>query len=95
MITRDRVPVGEVQVQVQVRRGRHVHAVDGTIGQIKGLVVDRADHQVTHVLLGEGHLWGHKSVAIPVASVADVADGVRINLTKDQVRDLPAIDLDD
>jgi sporulation protein YlmC with PRC-barrel domain len=91
MITLDRVPVGEVQV----RRGQHVHAVDGTIGQVKGLVIDRDDHHVTHILLGEGHLWGHKSVAVPIAAVADVLDGVRINLTKDQVRDLPAIDLDE
>jgi len=91
MITRERVPVGEVQV----RRGQHVHAVDGDIGRVQGLIVDRADHHVTHVLLDEGHLWGHKRVAIPIGSVTDVLDGVRISLTKDQVRDLPAIDLDE
>ena len=90
-ITRDHVPVGEVQV----RRGQHVHAVDGTIGRVQGLVVDRADHHVTHVLLDEGHLWGQKRVAIPIGSIANVDDGVRVNLTKDQVRDLPPIDLDE
>ena len=91
VITRDRVPVGEVQV----RRGQHVHAEDGDIGRVQGLVVDRADNHVTHVLLDEGHLWGHKRVAIPIGSVTDVLDGVRLNLTKDQVRDLPQIDIDD
>jgi sporulation protein YlmC with PRC-barrel domain len=90
VLTRDRVPVAEVQV----RRGQHVHAVDGTIGRVQGLVIDRADHHVTHVLLGGGHLWGHKSVAIPIGSIADVDDEVQINLTKDQVRDLPPVDLD-
>ena len=88
-ITRDRVPLGEVQV----RRGQPVRAVDGTIGKVQGLIVDRADHHVTHILLDEGHLWGQKTVAIPVGAVTDVSDGVRIDLTKDQVRDLPPVDL--
>jgi sporulation protein YlmC with PRC-barrel domain len=85
----DRVPAGEVEV----RRGDQVHAKDGTIGKVQGLVVDPGDHHVTHVLLDEGHLWGKKRVAIPIGAVKDVDDGVRLTLTKDQVRDLPAIDL--
>jgi PRC-barrel domain len=85
----DRVPAGEVEV----RRGDHVHAKDGSIGKVQGLVVDPGDHHVTHVLLDEGHLWGKKRVAIPIGAVKDVEDGVRLTLTKDQVRDLPAIDL--
>jgi hypothetical protein len=55
-VTYDRVPVGEVEV----RRGEHVHATDGPIGQVQGLVMDPSDHHVTHVLLDEGHLWGKK-----------------------------------
>jgi len=91
VVVRDRVPLGEIEV----RRGEHVHTVDdGTIGRVQGLVVDRADHHVTHVLLDEGHLWGHKQVAIPIGEVADVDDGVRLTLTKNQVRDLPAIELE-
>jgi sporulation protein YlmC with PRC-barrel domain len=89
-VTYDRVPVGEVEV----RRGEHVHATDGPIGQVQGLVIDPSDHHVTHVLLDEGHLWGKKRVAIPISAVKDVKDGVRLNLTKDQVRDLPPVDLD-
>jgi hypothetical protein len=87
----DRVPAGEVEV----RRGDHVHAADGAIGQVQGLVIDPADHHVTHVLLDEGHLWGKKRVAIPISAVRDVDDGVRLTLTRDQVRDLPPIDLAD
>ena len=79
----DRVPVGEVAV----RRGEHVHATDGHIGRVKGLVIDPADHHVTHFLLDEGHLWGQKTVAIPIGAVTHIEDGVRLNLTKDQVRD--------
>ena len=86
----DRVPAGEVEV----RRGDHVHATDGAIGRVRGLVIDPSDHQVTHALLDEGHLWGEKRVAIPISAVADVEDGVQLNLSKDQVRDLPAVELD-
>jgi hypothetical protein len=86
----DRVPKGEVEVG----RGEHVHATDGGIGRVHGLVIDPADHHVTHVLLEEGHLWGKKAITIPIGAVTDVtADGVRLSLTKDEVRDLPPVDL--
>jgi hypothetical protein len=87
------VPAGEIQV----RRGEHVHATDGLIGRVRGLVVDPADHHhhhVTHVLLDEGHLWSLKQVAVPIGSVTGVDHGVRLDLTKGQVRDLPPIELD-
>ena len=86
----DRVPAGEVEV----RRGEHVHATDGNIGRVRGLVIDAKDHHVTHVLLEEGHLLGKKEIAIPIGAVKDVAaDGVRLNLTRDEVRHLPSVDL--
>ena len=90
-VTSDRVPIGDVEV----RRGEHVHATDGPIGQVQGLVIDPRDHHVTHVLLDEGHLWGKKQVAIPIGAVTGVGGGVQLDLTKDQVRDLPPIDLAD
>jgi hypothetical protein len=92
-LARDRVPV----YGIEVRRGDRVQAVDGRIGRVQGLIVDRVDHQVTHVLLDESHLWDQKRVAIPIGAVIDlkdVTDGVRINLTKDQVRNLPPVELD-
>jgi len=48
---------------------------------------------VTHVLLQEGHLWGRKEVAIPISAVTGADDGIGLNLTKDQVRDLPPVDI--
>jgi sporulation protein YlmC with PRC-barrel domain len=89
-ITYDSVPRGDVQV----RRGDHVHATDGEIGLVEGLVIDPDDHQVTHVLLQEGHLWGRKEVAIPIRAVTSMTLDVRLNLTKQQVEDLPAVDID-
>jgi uncharacterized protein YrrD len=79
---------------VQVRRGDHVHATDGEIGLVEGLVIDPDDHQVTHVLLQEGHLWGRKEVAIPIRAVTSMTLDVQLNLTKRQVEDLPPVDID-
>jgi sporulation protein YlmC with PRC-barrel domain len=89
-VTYDAVPVGEVAV----RRGEHVHATDGGIGQVQGLVIDPRSHHVTHVLLQEGHLWGRKEVAIPISAVASTTDGIRLNIAKQDVQDLPPVDLD-
>jgi sporulation protein YlmC with PRC-barrel domain len=89
-VTSDKVPLGEVEV----RRGDHVHATDGDIGQVQGLVIDPRDHHLTHVLLQEGHLWGRKEVAIPMSAVTGVDDGVRLSITRQQVQDLPPVDVD-
>jgi len=86
----DRIPVGEVEV----RRGDHVQANDGSIGHVRGLVVDPRDHHVTHVLLHEGHLWGGKRVVIPIGVVTRLDVGIRVDLSKEQVRDLPPVELD-
>ena len=86
-VTFDTLPVDEVAV----RRGDRVHATDGRIGHVEGLVVDGQTRHVTHVLLQEGHLWGRKEVAIPIASVVSVDDGIRLNITKQEVEDLPAV----
>ncbi|GAA2015671.1 hypothetical protein GCM10009839_08770 [Catenulispora yoronensis] len=84
----DRVPLGEVRV----RRGEPVHARDGRIGRVRGLVVDPADEAVTHVLLDEGHLWGRKLVAIPIGMVGDITEEeVAVRLSKHEIKDLPPV----
>jgi sporulation protein YlmC with PRC-barrel domain len=88
-VTSDTVPMGEVAI----RRGEHVHATDGEIGRVQGLVIAPTTRHVTHVLLQEGHLWGLKNVAIPIRAVAGVEHGIRLNITKQQVEDLPPVDL--
>ena len=85
-ITTDTVPRGEVAVQ----RGAHVHATDGPIGQVQGLVVDPDSEHVTHVLLQEGHLWGSKQVAIPISVVTELDDGIGLSISKREVGQLPA-----
>ncbi|MGA8426326.1 MAG: PRC-barrel domain-containing protein, partial [Candidatus Dormiibacterota bacterium] len=84
----DRVPAGEIEME----RGDPVLATDGGIGRVQGLVLDATNHRVLQILLAEGHLWGRKRVLIPIGAVSTVKDGVHLNLTKDQVRDLPPVD---
>src|SRR5580704_18373878 len=89
IVTRDMLPKGEVAV----RRGERVHATDGEIGKVEGLVIEPTHGHVTHVLLQEGHLWGRKQVAIPIGAVGRLDAGTRVNLTKGEIEELPAVDL--
>jgi sporulation protein YlmC with PRC-barrel domain len=89
-VTYDTVPQGEVAV----RRGEYVQATDGDIGRVQGLVIDRGSRHVTHVLLQEGHLWGRREVAIPISAVASTSDGIRLRISKQEVQDLPPVDVD-
>jgi PRC-barrel domain protein len=92
-IVYEKLPVGEVSV----RRGQPVEATDGHIGKVQGLVIDRTDGHVTHVLLQEGHLWGKREVTLPISAVASVGTeggGVRLNLTKEQVDQLPPVQVE-
>jgi len=89
-VTYDAVPLGEVAVH----RDDPVHATDGGIGRVQGLVIDPRNHHVTHVLLQEGHLWGRKEVAIPIKAVTEVSDeGIKLSLAKHDVQDLPPVDI--
>jgi len=82
--TVDTVPAGEVEEG----RGEHVHATDGDVGQFRGLRVDPGSHQVTHVLVREGPVWARKEAAIPFDKIAGFDDGIRLSITRQQVRDL-------
>ena len=86
-IFEDVIPGGEAEVGP----GDPVHAVDGEIGRVQGFVVNPDDDRVTHVLLQEGHLWGRKEVAIPLSAVIRADEGIRLNLTKEQVGELPPV----
>lgn len=89
-VVRDTVPLGEVEI----RRGEPVHATDGDIGKVQGLVIDAGSCHITHVLLQEGHLWGRKEVAIPVSAVASTSEGIQLTISKQEVQDLPPVDID-
>jgi hypothetical protein len=91
-VTVDFVPSGEVDV----RRGLTVCATDGEIGQVQGLVVEPGGrHQVTHVVLRVGHLWGRREVAIPIGAVTKFGTLlIHLSLTRHQVEHLPPVTID-
>jgi sporulation protein YlmC with PRC-barrel domain len=90
-VTVDSVPFGEVDI----RRELTVSATDGEIGQVQGLVVEPGGRQVTHVLLQERHALGRKEVAVPIGAVMKIGTLlIRLSLTKQQVKDLPSVDID-
>ena len=82
----DTLPLGEVAVH----RGERVHATDGTVGQVQGLVIDPGSRHVTHVLLQEGHVFGRKKVAIPISAVTQAGNNA-VEHADDQ-RNLPTLD---
>ena len=84
----DRVPKGEVEI----RRASTVSAADGEfLGQVDGFVVD-SDQHITHFVLEKGHLWGKREVTIPIGAVAKVeTDNVTLQLSKQEVGELPSV----
>jgi sporulation protein YlmC with PRC-barrel domain len=94
VVTVDTVP-DQLPGEDQVSRGEHVHAKDGDIGHLQGIVVDPGTGRVTFVLLREGHLLSRRTVLIPRSAVARVgADGFHLHITTQQVQDLPPADID-
>jgi hypothetical protein len=79
-VTVDSVPPGEIEVHRELT----VCATDGDRG-----------HQVTHVLLQQGHMRGRKEVAIPIGAVTKIGTLlIHLSLTRHQVKDLPPVDID-
>jgi sporulation protein YlmC with PRC-barrel domain len=89
VVTRDRLPPGEIGI----RRGMRVHAKDGEIGKVEGLVVEPAGGHVTHLLLQEGHLWGRKQVGIPIDTVTKINTEISVSMSQEEIEELPPIGL--
>ncbi len=88
-VTYDKVPWGEVTAW----RGEQVHATDGEIGRVQGLVIDPRDPRRHACAPPRGTPLGRKEVAIPIGAVI-AADRSRPNITKQEAQDLPAMDVD-
>ena len=93
------VTVDTVQDQLpgadEVSPGEHMHAADGDIGHVQGIVADPQTGRVTAVLLRERHLLSRRTVLVPRSAVAAVgADGFHLSISKRQVQDLPSADVD-
>jgi sporulation protein YlmC with PRC-barrel domain len=88
-VTVDTVPE-QLPDEDELARGQRVHAKDGDIGHVQGIAVDPGTGRVTFVYLREGHLFGRRTVVVPRSAVAEVdGDGFHLDLTTEQVRNLP------
>jgi sporulation protein YlmC with PRC-barrel domain len=82
------VPWGEVAV----RRGAHVVATDGRVGQVDELLVNPTNEQITHLVLREGHLWGQRDVTIPASAIDRIEqDTIYLKLDKRSIGALPTV----
>jgi hypothetical protein len=78
------LPQGDVDLDRHVP----VHATDGHVGHTDGLVAS-TDGRLTHLLLGEGHIFGKLEVAVPIDDVASVGEeGVLLRISRDEVEAL-------
>jgi hypothetical protein len=89
-IVREVVPPGEKEVQ----EDEAARASDGEIGHLHGLLADTGTYDVTALLFQVGHLWGHKVVAIPISAVVGFESEIPLSLSRQEVLDLPAFDVD-
>jgi hypothetical protein len=84
----EQIPSGELAVH----RGAHVEATDGHVGRVDGFLVNPKNEHITHLVLREGHLWGHKDVTIPVSQIDHLEEEtVYLDLDKASIETLPTI----
>jgi sporulation protein YlmC with PRC-barrel domain len=84
------IPIGELAIH----RGTRVEASDGYVGKVDEFVVDADTNHITHLVMREGHLWGHKDVIIPLSAMGDTHDDtVFLKLDKHQIESLPTFPL--
>ena len=78
--------------ELSIRKGTKVQASDGLVGRVDGFIIDPANGFVTHLVLRWQHLWGQKSIAIPVSEINFFSrEYVYVRLDKQGVESLPAI----
>jgi len=91
------VPEEEQQIppgELAVRRGTRVEATDGYVGKVDEFVVNPENGHIIHLVMREGHLWGHKDVIIPLSAMGEIReDTVFLKLDKQQIESLPTFPL--
>jgi hypothetical protein len=87
-IERQQMPYGDLAV----RRGAHIEATDGVVGNVDEFLVNPSNDNVTHLVIRTGPLWGRKDVSIPVSAIREVRDNtVWLRLDQQQVGALPSV----
>jgi sporulation protein YlmC with PRC-barrel domain len=87
-VREEQIPQGELALH----SGMTVQASDGKVGKLDELVLDPKSGEITHLQMREGHLWGKKDVAVPIADVDTTGgDTVYLKIDKEAVEALPAV----
>jgi len=56
------------------------------------LVIDSSSGQITHFTLMKGHGWGKKEVALQLANIDRVEEGIiHLKIDKDKISQLPSL----
>lgn len=79
------VPPGELSVT----KGATVMASDGQLGKVGEFVVDAKTGVITHLVVREHHLLGHKDILVPASAVDEITeDKVVLKLDKRAIEQL-------
>lgn len=70
--------------------GARASCSDGSCGVVSRTILDPAARTVTHLMIGPRHGEGGRLVPLDLVEVA--AGEIRLNITKEQVEDLPPLD---
>jgi sporulation protein YlmC with PRC-barrel domain len=76
--------------ELAIHRGADVMATDGRVGEVAELVINPENAHVTHLVLRKGHIFGHHDIAVPIADLDRIDEGiVHLKIDKAAVKDLP------
>jgi hypothetical protein len=78
-------------------KGYHIHARDGHIGHVQGLLVDDHSWSIRYLIVNTSNWWIGRQVLISPEWIQDVSwqeSSVTINLDRQSIKDAPAYDVD-
>ena len=75
--------------------GHHIHATDGDIGHVQGLLVDEETWAIRYLVIDTSNWWlGHKVLIVPqwVQDISWAESKVSVSLTRQAIQDAPEYD---
>jgi hypothetical protein len=75
--------------------GYHIHASDGDIGHIQGLLVDEDTWAIRYMVVNTSNWWVGQQVLVAPQWISEISwtdESVRVDLTRESVRNAPVFD---
>lgn len=70
-----------------------MRAKDGPIGHVREFLVNPNNGHITHLVLREGHFWGHKDIAIEMSYVEQIEEKtIYLGLDKLSISRIPPLE---